>query len=209
MKNIKKLIVILLMAVFTMTCFTSCFDSLENGNQEIYDEYKTYDYELNKDRVMSIDLIDYTPQVTRFGDHWGKGFPDYEYMLFDESKVVVKEQLPNEEIDAFLYELSVKEVYQLDQKKFSDVCNTPYGRCIRISYNDGTFDLISYGFFYRREGRSWYKFQDSYYTKFLSDGKILSIEHIESNNWYMLVFANYFDTKIEPIKCDVEYVEIV
>ncbi|MBE5737776.1 MAG: hypothetical protein E7348_05185 [Clostridiales bacterium] len=215
MKNIKKLIVILLMAVFTMTCFTSCFDFLESFFDEdaYWDDYyetyySAYDYELNKDRVVKIDLIDYTPEVTEWWDRWGVGaIPDYEYKPFDQSKVVVKEELPEEEIDAFLYELSAKDVYQIDQKDSTSECNTPYGRCVRISYNDGTFDLISYGFFYREEDSYKTKLYDSHYTKFLADGEIVSIEDI-GYNWYALVAANYFDTKIVPIECEVEFIQI-
>lgn len=204
MKNIKKLIVILLMAVFTMTCFTSCFDSLES---QLDDDHKTYDYALNKDRVVKIDLIDYTPQVTVWSDMLSIGIPDYEYKPFDQSKVVVKEELPNEEIDAFLRDFSAKEVYQEDQKKFTSESNTPYGRSVRISYNDGTFDLISYGFFYKEEDSYKTKLYDLHYTKFLADGEIVSIEVI-SYSWYALVAANYFDTKIVPIEGEVEFIQI-
>ena len=208
MKNIKKLIVILLMAVFTMTCFTSCFDFLESQLDDYYETYySAYDYELNKDRVVKIDLIDYTPEATTLRDLWDRAITCYEYKPFDQSKVVVKEELPNEEIDAFLYELSVKEVYQVDQKKFTSGSNTPYGRSVRISYNDGTFDLISYGFFYKEEDSYKKKLCDSYYTKFLANGEIISIEII-GYEWYALVAANYFDTKIVPIECDVKYIEI-
>ena len=126
MKCGKKYVTVLLTAVLMTGCFSSCFDFSKNNR--IDNNYITYNYIANKDRVVKIDLIDYRPNATKWWDRWERdAIPDYEYIPFDEARVFVQERLPTDENDLFLYDLSLKEVYCFNQKDATSEINTPCG----------------------------------------------------------------------------------
>ncbi len=197
----RKCLTILVTLVLATSCFSACEEETDNSF--------TYDYAGNKGRVVQIDLIDYITDATRWWARCDKdAIPDYDFKSFDESKVELKEILPTEEIDGFLYELSTKTINRNRQEKSTTEINTPCGRSVRITYNDGSFDLISYFSYYENES-STYLIKQACYAEFDANGGIISISWIDEYGWYTLVAANYFDTKIEPIECNVEVIEVV
>ena len=200
MKRLKKRIAILSAIIALSSCFSGCTD------EYLSTHYFTYDYETNKERVIKIDLIDYTPDAKIWVSDWGQ-CPN-EKLSFDESRVAVQEVLSEEKIDSFLYELSLCEVYQSDQDGDTWQTNTPCGRAVRLLYDDGSFDLISIASFYIYEDSYSRLYYHTNYTSFSPDGTILTIQTKSDFDWHMVVAANYFDTKIQAIECDIEYIEL-
>ena len=171
------------------------------------EEYFTYDYLANKDRVVSIDLIDYTPNAT-YLTGGGVDTLHIDPIPFDASKVLVQEELPSEEIDAFLLEFSQKDVYRHElEELYSWTIDTPFGRSVRITYDDGSFDLISYGKFFTEDDPE-YPTSVACYAEFDNSGNITYRGAISWGGWYSLVAANYFDTKIVSLVCNVTDKEV-
>lgn len=204
MKRCKKYIIVFLTFILALSSFCACLDSGET-EEEMISRYFTYNYAEKKDKVTKIDLIDYTPDATFWWKSEITQSLDFDFVAFDESKVEVKEILATEETDAFLCDLSAREFYCINPKNTISEINTPAGRSVRITYIDGTFDLISYGYFLT--GAYDTRYEISAYTEFDMSGNIINISWIFDFDWHTLVAANYFDTKVVLIECNVEYIE--
>ena len=198
MNKARKCITAVLAVCLTVSVFSAC---------DYDDAYFTYDYQANKERVVSVDLIEYTPNATYVTSR-GSELVHIDPMPFDASKVLVQEVLPSEEIDAFLLDLSQEEVYRYESEElYSWTIDTPFGRSVRITYDDGSFDLISFGKFFTEDDPD-YPVSVACYAEFDANGNITYRGAISWGGWYSLVAANYFDTKIVSLVCNVTYKEV-
>ena len=96
-KSVKRIAIALTACVATCA-FYGCIDMDK--------DYYTYDYEGYKDQVVSVELMDYTPEKVDYYITSKK----CAYETFETDKATLIETLPQEEIQGFLYDLSVQTV---------------------------------------------------------------------------------------------------
>ena len=195
-----KTIALALSACLMATAFSAC--------ESWKEDYRQYDYETYKDQVVSIDLIDYTPENVQYRysrwDHIWK----FIYEPFEWEHVTVVESLPQEQVQDFLYELSFDTVYMHKQEEMTVNLTNPCGRSARITYQDGTFHTISYcSYTYYDENEYEYINEAFYFTYYNKGGEVIE-SYILFDEWYAFVMANYFEAKVYPLPCDVEHVEV-
>ena len=195
-----KTIALALSACLMATAFSAC--------ESWKEDYRQYDYETYKDQVVSIDLIDYTPENVQYRysrwDHISK----FIYEPFEWEHVTVVESLPQEQVQDFLYELSFDTVYMNKQEERTVNLTNPCGRGARITYQDGTFHTITYceSSYYDENGYE-YLVETMCFTYYNQKGEVAESWFL-GGEWYAFVMANYFEAKVYPLPCDVEHVEV-
>lgn len=198
-----KTLTLALTACFTACALSACFESI------IQENYYTYDYETYKEQVVSIELMDYTPENTQY--RIPSGLNETVECIFEDFEtdaVTVIESLPQEELQNFLYDLSAQEVWKIRQMDATHNFTNPCGRSARITYQDGTFHIISYCKISYIEDGYEYSFNNLMLTAYNANGVITDSMFVGNSGWYAFVMANYFDAKIYPLSCGVEWMEV-
>ena len=199
-----------LTAVVTAFCVSACFEQGETSSSEVSQDIFTYDYETYKEQVVSIDLIDYTPENVQYLLYNTKKKTTTVYETFERENATVVEVLPEEEIQGFLQELSEREVYAPLQESMKSNFTNPCGRSARITYQDGSFHLISWCACRRIQDGYEYIYNEIFLTYYDFNGTVIESRSLNDMNdqWYIFVMAYYFDAKVYPLTDLVEYEEV-
>lgn len=184
------------------SCFSACFEKSNFAEDFIF-----YDYEMYKEQVVSIELIDYTPENVQYLLYSESVTKNDVYETFETEKATVIEVLPDDKLQTFLYDLSVEEIHAPLQERTWFNFTNPCGRSARITYQDGTFHVISYcEIAYIHDGFE-YTYNEILLTYYDSNGTVINSRFVE-NEWYIFVMANYFDAKVYPLAHLVEREEV-
>ena len=210
MKKWIKKFALALTAVVTAFCLSACFEQGETSSSEVSQDIFTYDYETYKEQVVSIDLIDYTPENVQYLLYSTKKKTTTVYETFERENATVVEVLPEEEMQGFLQELSEREVYAPLQESMKSNFTNPCGRSARITYQDGSFHLISWCECRRIQDGYEYIYNEIFLTYYDSNGTVIESRSLNDMNdqWYIFVMAYYFDAKVYPLTDLVEYEEV-
>ena len=135
----------------------------------------SYSYEDLKDSVSVVELIHYdNPDAVTLFEERDKVIP------FDFNKAEVIETLETGQIDDFLNDFS--EILFLMYWRHSD---SPNGTSIRIFYENGDFEIVSY--------------KAVYAGKFDSDGNVKEfIGGLASRGSFISLVNTYFNTELDP-----------
>ena len=141
----------------------------------------SFDYEVLLDKVVGVELIDYENEKQKKFSSWVPNhLPDL--VPFDLSKMTLLETLDNENLDAFLKQLS--EIGFL-HKYYT--YNSPKGICIRLLYENGNFEIISGGPSY-----------GGYVGSYSSSGEVVDfVGAFANHDSFTYLINDYFETKLE------------
>lgn len=184
----RKMILWLLSVV--VFAFMGCMGGCAN-----YDEY-TYDYNANIDKTVSVELIYYdNPTVKLMTEDFSMRSKRREATLgFESQRCTVVETLKAERIDSFAKDLGniiVPLGYQME---------APSGQGIRITYEDGSFWVATWTLVAESSG---FQAPYLYIGEFNADGTLryyVGDDLNRNESYYMILAANYFNTKIEATK---------
>ncbi len=159
------------------------------------DKY-TYEHNTNIDKTVSVELIYYdNPTVKLMAENFSMRSKRREATLgFESQRCTVVETLAEEKIEAFshsLGEITLSLKYQME---------APSGQGVRITYEDGSFWVVTWAYVLDSSVR---EYPYAYIGVFHADGSLLHYigEDVHGNaSYYMILAANYFNTKIEATK---------
>jgi len=137
-----------------------------------------FSYDCYRDRVVKIELIEYDdPDIGKrpFRFFWDKK----DDRDFQQEYCTVIETLPEEDIDAFLFE------FDQEYTKHTAEKNAPSGQGVRITLANDRFFVCTW---------KEYKIYACFYDK---NGKPTETGFGFSPKVYLVISANYFQTKIE------------
>jgi hypothetical protein len=106
-----------------------------------------YEYEVLENDVVSVELISYNnPYAKTQMDNWG----NLKYPDFDFNEMLVIGTMKEENLDPLFQDISSTMV-----GNFIRQIDSPNGLCLKINYQDNTFDIISDDFIgrYNHEGK--------------------------------------------------------
>lgn len=167
----KRLIIFISLFLMCLT-LSACDPSIYRFNLEELSE-----------NVVNVELINYDNNEQKHFQSW---VPDHSDKLlpFDNSKETIIEELNGDKLTDFLNQLSEADV--LFQYYAYD---SPKDICIKLSYKNGDFVIISCNYKEKSFG--------GYIGKYSSDGKVLEfIGCFESYYYYESLVNDYFETKI-------------
>ena len=169
------------------------------GCMDVSKYYYTYDYETYKTQAVSVELMDYTPEKVDYYITSKK----CAYETFETDKATLIETLPQEEIQGFLYDLSVQTVYMPLQENRTVKLTNPCGKIARITYADGSFHTISYCKLADLvDVHEDFRIMQAF-TYYNANGEVLESRWLSGEYWYTFVVTNCFSEKIYPLQCDV------
>ncbi len=129
-----------------------------------------FDFEELKNSVIAIDLINYdNPNAKELFDKRDK------VISFDFNKMEILESLPAEKMEDFLFELS-----ELTFMTVWEHLDSPQGKCIRLVYSNGDFEILACDV--------------QYSGSFDSTGKVKRF--IGSGLYYPKLINKYFETQV-------------
>ncbi len=143
-----------------------------------------FDYEDLKNNIINVDLINYENSNQKRFSSWVLDHSS-DLVSFNLGNVTILETLNNDDIPNFLEQLSS---YDILGKYYS--FDSPKGICIRLTYSNGDFLIITCD--YKSESFS------GYIGSFTSNGEVKEFIGCFSNyDYFESLVSNFFTTKLD------------